>query len=313
MFAKVLCDSTSWVGKRLVTFHLKYPRYIHSELLTHRVFSKNSASSRAVPIEKFIQRVQDQPVKPIWTKNQKGMQGPVIEDGSFQDSIWLEARNASIQHAHTLNVSGVHKQNVNRLLEPWLYIEVVLTGTDFENFFELRDHEDAQPEIKALAQLMKLAMLNSTPRHLEPGEWHIPFSESIDKLKLYNILDPNDMLESSLAMSRVYTEGLLKVSVARCARVSYFNFDGKQDYSKDLELYDQLVSERPLHASPAEHQARAPYEAELQFHMGSSWTRVSNKANPGHPTEYKHEVGKYVSNLNGWIQLRKLIESGEFV
>jgi thymidylate synthase ThyX len=288
--AEIIKHSTSWLGKEIITFVLEYPRYVHSELLTHRVFSKNSASSRAIPIEKFIKVADERPVKPIWTLNKKGMQGDKA-DSSTQtaaDAIWLEARDSAMDYAAQLSFIGAHKQNVNRILEPWFYHKIVLTGTDFDNWYTLRNHKDAQPEIQLLAQKMLEATEASTPELLDKGQWHIPFS--------------NNLGPTGLRVDTV--EKILKVSVARCARVSYNNFDGTSDVQKDIDLYEKLVVSEPLHASPAEHQARVPYPNELHD-MEIRWYYTSLG-------KWIQEKGKYLSNLNCWIQLRKVIESGEF-
>lgn len=298
--AKVIADSTSYLHKRLTTFVLEYPRYIHSELMTHRVFSKNSASSRAIPFEKFVKLVQDRPVRPLWTQNQAGMQGPIITDPgtiSGLDRIWFDARFDAIKHAEQLHRDGVHKQNINRLLEPWMNIKIVLTGTEFTNWFELRDHKDAHPEIAELARMMRFAMEGSTPTFLQPGEWHIPFSDTT--------VDDNEDVHVLYGKN-----WKLRCSVARCARVSYNNVDGTNSSpEKDLELFEKLVVSKPLHASPAEHQARVPFPYELaelasRWHYGSSCLEEQE--------EWTEKRGKYVSNLSGYIQLRKLIECGEF-
>jgi thymidylate synthase ThyX len=330
-FAKVLLDSTSWTGKRITTFHLKYPRYVHSELMTHRVFSKNSGSSRAIPIEKMIQKVKDGPVQPLWTENQKGMQGPVITNEkiiSGAEGIWTRARNKCIIAAEELNDIGIHKQNVNRLLEPWMFIEIVLTGTEFDNWFELRNHKDAQPEIRVLAELMKYAMDASTPEFLNEGEWHLPFIDdlSTEVLELFHAQDyhrrrkqydeTEGMRVNHFPAFRSMSEGdrmeyILKASVARCARVSYFNFDGGKSLEADIALFDKLITSRPLHASPAEHQARVPTEDEIHEHMGVQYV-TGKSSSDGWKLHMQQKVGKYFSNLNGWIQLRKLIECGEF-
>lgn len=289
--AKVLVDSTSYTGKRLTTFVLEYPRYIHSELMTHRVFSKNSASSRAIPFEKFVKMIQDRPVRPLWTQNQAGMQGPIIKDqGTIQglDRIWLDARFDIIKHAEQLNRDGVHKQNVNRLLEPWMHIKIILTGTDFDNWFALRDHHKAHPEIAELARMMRFAYDASAPLLLQPGEWHIPFG---------------DKMEEGISV-----EDKLRVSAARCARVSYNNFDGTSEKDKDIELFNKLFTEVPQHCSPAEHVCRVPYPNELKD-MGVNWSY----GNTGEQEGWTEKRGKYHSNLSGWVQLRKLIEAGEFI
>jgi hypothetical protein len=280
------------------------------------VFSKNSASSRAIPIEKFIKVVQDNPVLPIWTENQKGMQGPPITDEAQLDvlnSIWMEGRDSAVDYAQQLEGALAHKQNINRILEPWFHIKIVLTGTEFDNWFLLRDHPDAQPEIQELARVMKREYEISVPNLLAPGQWHVPFGDNIDEMELRSSVG---LIMSMNTSERRYGVEHLKISVARCARVSYNNFDGTSDPIKDIELYEKLVVAEPLHASPAEHQARVPTMEEVRGrHLDSSWfSSITSYPLEDRPDEWDaiHRHGKYMSNLYGWIQLRKLIECGEF-
>lgn len=296
--AKVIADSTSWLNIRLTTFVLEYPRYVHSELLTHRVFSKNSSSSRAIPYTKMVANILADSVVPKWTWNEKGMQGKLVEEGSIVERLatnkWLETLDLVITKANEINEIGIHKQNVNRLLEPWMHIRVILTGTDFDNWFKLRDHKDAQPEIQELARAMKVAMEASTPKYLKTGEWHLPFGDNIEFDEVVSF-DHNQNYENNI--------NRLKISVARCARISYNNWDGSNStIQKDIELFDKLIVQEPLHASPAEHQAKVPREIELGF-----FTSRFEKFD-----KWAYRKAKYVSNLTGWIQLRKLIENGEF-
>lgn len=283
--ATILKDSTNWLGSRLTTLVLTYPRYIHSEFMTHRVLSKNSASSRAIPTKKVIEDIKKNRVYPIWTENQKGMQGKIIVDTERilkANDIWSFAMEDCIRHVEGLNRENIHKQNANRPLEAFQEMKVICTGTEWDNFFELRNHEDAQPEIHELAQKIMFAMGVSEPEYLEPRQWHIPFG---DKITLFK------------------EEDVLKVSVARCARISYNTFEGKLDYEKDLELYNNLVNRNPKHLSPTEHQARVPTMPELAYF---NCTYAEELLRPGN---YRYIKGKYVSNLNGWIQYRKLIEN----
>jgi hypothetical protein len=213
--ARIIKHSRSWLGKDIITWVLSYPRYIHAELMTHRVFSKNSASSRAIPIEKFIKLVHDNPVKPIWTENQAGMQGPVISNQSDLmriNDVWLHTRDLVLTSVNRLTDLKVHKQNVNRLLEPWMHIKIVLTGTEFDNWYNLRNHPDAQGEIRALASMMFDEQARSKPQMLSYGEWHIPFEDDFNETHA-ELVNPG--------ISLIDTK--LKVSVARCARVSYNN------------------------------------------------------------------------------------------
>lgn len=302
--AKVLAHSISWLGIPIISWELEYPRYIHSELLTHRLFSRNSASSRAIPALKFIEMVKRDPVIPLWTKDQKGMQGPIItdkEDIEWNDKVWLTALSRAVDGAEDLIRNEVHKQNVNRLLEPWMYIRVMVTTTETDNWFELRDHKDAHPEIAELARLMRVSLERSIPEYLNEGEWHMPFGDKIDTSK-FTVDVFGEEIEDEEIWKKCQS---LKVSVARCARVSYNNFEGGDDPQKDVNLYERLVGAQPLHASPAEHQAKVPTKEELK-EFAIRWVETPDKL------KMIEERGKYFSNLVGWIQLRKLIECGEF-
>lgn len=321
---EIIKDSTNWTGKRLTTFVLKYPRYIHAELMTHRVFSKNSASSRAIPIERMIENIKEDKVNPIWTLNQKGMQGLEVEDTqklSFASINWNAAWSDAVNWAKSLSGLGIHKQNVNRLLEPWMHIKIILTGTDFDNWFELRDHKDAQPEIQNLARKMKVAMEKSQPQLLQPGEWHIPFDNKYDIVQLTD--EALKRTVSGFGADREWEDAILdlrlKVSVANCARISYNNVDGsKSTIEGDLDIYKKLVESEPLHASPSEHQAQVPYPSDYVSgemsikHIlkikdsGETGTKPLDEIS--NSIELVTERGRYYSNLQGWIQLRKIIE-----
>ena len=238
--AKVICDSVNvMTGDRLTTMIIKYHRFIHSEILAHRSLSRNSSSSRAIPINKLIQNVIDDDVYPLhWGKNQKGMQAfKEISASDIEQAkrLWEVARNNAINSARQLVDLGVHKQVVNRILEPFSTITVIVSSTEWSNFFKQRCHPDAQPEIRILANEMYNAYNNSNPRELAVGAWHIPLID-----------DCNDLIGISQA---------LKISAGRCARVSYLNHEGKRNIEDDVALHDKLLSSNPKHLSPFEHQA----------------------------------------------------------
>lgn len=284
---KIIADSISEEKIRLTTFQLRYPRFIHSEFMTHRQFSRNASSSRAVPVKKLIQDILDDTAIPIhWGKNQKGMQadeecneeiwfnqwwekqGP----GPYtREKAWIDARDNAIRHARAFDEAGYHKQIVNRLLEPFSHINVLVTSTKWANFFNLRDHKDAMPEIRQLARVMKDALKISKPKLLEPGEWHLPYWEDYEG---------------------GYNETALKVSVARCARVSYLTQEGKKStVEEDLKLYSMLIETDPLHASPAEHQA-TPDKIHFIKGIGKDWSATN-----------------LWGNFHGWIQYRKTLRN----
>lgn len=231
-------------GPELFTLALKYPRFIHSEFMTHRVFSRNAASSRAIPVSKMIEQVRNEPAMPVyWGSNKPGMQaGDELTDMDLATAknLWIDAAENAAATAEKMQELGLHKQVVNRVLEPFQIMQTVVTATEWENFFQLRISEFAQPEIKALAVAMKEAMTNSTPFQMPYGEYHVPYvtAEERDEYK-----------------SRKYWRTLCMVASARCARVSYLNHDGSNpDIAKDLDLATKLKD--AYHASPFEHVAR---------------------------------------------------------
>jgi len=239
--AKLILDSISKNGIRITTFELKYPRFILSEFNTHRAFSRNSASSRAIPVKKMIKDVINDPVIPVfWGKNQPGMQAKEELLGikkKLAIAIWRFSRYPACLFAYTLTKIGLHKQIANRIIEPWMWTKTIVTATEWDNFFELRAHEDAQPEIYELACKMYSEYLKSEPSVVNFGEWHLPYITESDFIKYTN-------------------EELIKISAARCARVSYLTHDGKTPSAeKDFQLYKDLVESIPIHASPTEHQA----------------------------------------------------------
>ena len=237
--ATIIKHSMTRQSKEIVTFELCYHRYIHGELMTHRVFSRNAMSSRAVPVMKMLKQVWSDPAMPVhWGANQPGMQAKDQLTGwrlTLAKKLWSGAGKIACGFAWGMVKLGLHKQVANRLLEPWQWMRTIVTATDWDNFYDLRDHEDAQPEFKALAQAMRAAVGRDTPQKLAAGEWHLPYVDSTSSGR--------DFVNC-------------KLSAARCARVSYLTHDGQTpSRSKDLELFERLAGGKPFHASPLEHQA----------------------------------------------------------
>ncbi len=235
--ARVLTDSVSTRGIRLTTLEVRFPRFILSEFNTHRVLSRNSASSRAVPTNRMIERVLAHPAMPVeWGVNKPGMSASErlsIAEAEEAKHEWLRARDSAVEHVRTMQKFNVHKQVVNRLLEPFMWHTVIVTATEWTNFFNLRCAPNAQPEIQVAATLMREAMTASTPRVVQLGEWHLPLVQDDERAL------PIDQLK--------------KISAARCARVSYLTHEGKRDLEKDVELCERLLADR--HLSPFEHVA----------------------------------------------------------
>lgn len=295
--AKLIADSVDReTGIRLPTFQLRYPRFIHSEFMTHRVLSRNASSSRAIPVERLIQDILDDTAMPIrWGRNQPGMQAGEDWDAGIRgegvspfctfdnefdeiskEEAWFHARDKMIQHARAYSNAEYHKQIVNRLLEPFAHINVVVSGTDWMNFFNLRAHKDAQPEFQVLAIRMAEALKESTPERLDPGQFHLPYITDAERL--------SGAPDDQLAMW----------SSARCARVSYLTHDGKPPTDRDDEtLFDQLAGSDPQHASPLEHPAKATGTTEMFYNLRGfqSFRYMWDQSAPGmvEPV-FSHEV-----------------------
>ncbi|MGO9900035.1 MAG: FAD-dependent thymidylate synthase [Solirubrobacteraceae bacterium] len=266
--ARVLADSVSFREHRLATFEITFPRIVLAEFNTHRVFSRNSASSRAIPVVRQLLRVLEEPYVPDeFGSNQPGMQaGPPLEGlrGQLARQEWVRARDSAAAHAlRMITYPGicsedadaatliqamkeladkqpdnswlnVHKQLANRLLEPFMWHTLIVTATQWSNFFNLRAHPDAQPEMRRVAELMRDAWKHSTPRELADSEWHLPLvCEGDEELSI---------------------DQQVKASVGRCARVSYLTHDGRRDPDADIALHDHLLGSG--HLSPFEHVAR---------------------------------------------------------
>lgn len=330
--AKIVGDSINKFGNRLTTFEVIYPRIIHSEFMTHRMLSKNSASSRAIPFNKMLKMVESNPFIPIaFQKDHKGMQGTQYFTGWREKVIklaWISASKAAIFAAKKLNKLGVTKQLSNRLLECFMYHKVLVSGTEFENFFHLRSpvyidtwgksyrsYKDyhigcgytndykkyptmekllinkgqAEIHIMALAEAMWDAYNESIPKELKAGEWHIPFGDNMNLTQLDNSIQPDHGKISGDAL----TDLKIQVATARCARVSYtvVGEEGKADnYNNDVKLHDRLAQSG--HFSPFEHIGKAMSGDEIA--QNALWC-------PEH-IEYG-----WSGNFRGFIQYRKLL------
>ena len=277
--AKVIADSVSPEGKRITTFELEYHRYILAELNTHAMTARNTASSRAIPIQRMIDLVMEQPVNPVeWGRNRAGMQATETLDeteSKLAEHVWDDARRAAVRCATDLMNLGVHKQVVNRLLEPFQKAKTVLTATELNNFFTLRLHKDAQPEIRVLAERMKEAMDASTPNQLQYGEWHTPYFDT----GFWSGTIHADSLEDALA-----------ISSSCCAQVSYRKLD--QSIEKAHDIYNKLVTSKPVHASAFAHCA----------------TPIENYSQQGVTHERIDDGTLWSGQFQGWVQYRQLIE-----
>lgn len=282
--ATIIADSVSQYGDRLTTLELHFPRFLLAELNTHRDFSRNSASSRARSVKKTIQEVRDDPFVPVhWPSERVGMSGGAEITGLDRvgaERLWRAAAWVACDDAEALAADGVHKSLVNRLLEPFMWHTAVVTATNWDNFFTQRlallddGTPAAEPHFFDLAQAMKTAMELSQPRELRDDEWHLPYL-SFPQL---------DAIANDLTYGSDWLAVMLKVSVARCAGVSYLNQKAHRTIESDLLLYDRLRSADPPHWSPFEHVARP---------------RISRGA-----------VTARWYNITGWCSLRWFLENG---
>lgn len=281
-YAKIIADSVSPAGDRITTMEVEIHRFVLAELNTHRVFSRNSASSRAIPVSKQLQRIKENPALPVsWPAEKKGMQGgDELDDDKIAHlrSIWQDSAQGAAYDARYLHDQGLHKSVTNRLLEPFMWHTVVITATAWDNFFKLRLDKMAQPEIRMAAEAMKAIYDESTPEPIGAGEWHTPYLSDIDKRQL----EPADWL---------------KVSSARCARVSFLAQSGLRELDEDLRLYNQLTENG--HSSPLEHVATPDPDNvdKITVHSRIDASKAIVLALP-----------KY-GNMLGWHQLRFSVEA----
>lgn len=252
-YAKVVADSISPAGHRLTTMEVRFHRFVLAEFNTHRVFSRNSASSRAIPVTKQLERFQESPMWPVeWPSEKPGMSGGTELAGEA-----LTAAKTVLSSIHEFTFTAIsgyldehpqasqrlHKSLLNRPMEWAQRHTVVVSATAWENFFRQRRSPLAQPEIRVAAEMMREAYEASEPMEIGEGSWHLPYTWDDENLVSWAADQPEPW------------DALKQVSSARCARVSYLTQDGRRDSAEDLKLYSRLVSAEPMHASPLEHVA----------------------------------------------------------
>lgn len=301
--ARVLADSVSPDGVRLTTMEVTFPRIVLAEFNTHRMFSRNSASSRAIPIATMLRKVQDDPFIPIWWgKNQKGMEAEVELDPMAKvkaEAEWLKARDNAVRTVQRMQLDDIdlHKQIANRLLEPWLWHTVICTATEWDNFRGLRCHKAAQPEMRRGAEYMMAALDSSKPKPLDYEQWHLPLMQKDEIVLPENSPEWNEPVGFECHMM---SPGFaVKVSSGRCARVSYLTHDGKRDPNADVELHDRLLANG--HMSPFEHCARPMTKYDIET-IVSKFSGVT-----GFDKLDLDPRQHFLGNFRGWVQYRKLL------
>jgi len=307
--AKIVLDSVSEVSSsRMVTYEIECHRYIWAEMLTHKMLSRNAASSRAIPVAKMFEQCKASPTH--WGKNQAGMQaGGELIGESFEEAqaAWEFAQFDAVRYAKRLLEAGLHKQHANRLTEPFQMMKAVISATEWDNFFWLRKHSAAQPEIEELARCMYEARQQSVPQKLKAGEWHLPYIETLKSVDCTETV--YYLSESHIGTSgHVQLEDAIKVSAARCAAVSFRNND--YGLEKCREVWERLVGDERKHSSACEHQAKVMQTTE--FWQGFPAVSINL---PEHPKTWEDGVSHvdrngslWSGNLKGFVQLRKLID-----
>lgn len=326
--ATIVADSINEQGDRLTSFLITFPRILLSEINTHRMLSKNTSSSRAIPFAKMVETVKNDPFIPIaWQREHSGMQGTEYHTDKLNIEAkvgeWLIARNHAVNQAKQLTNMEVTKQLCNRLLEPFMWTTMLITGSreGWENFFNLRcpsyqysaakfrskkdlakttvhteDFTDldflkmnkgqAEIHIMELAECIWDAYNESTPKVLKAGEWHIPFEDTIADIRYWGTGVPQ-------------TKEMVKVSVAMAARTSYTVVGEEKalDYEAMLGLHDRLLAQDPPHSSPLEHCAQAMTQEEYWSSFGT--TAQNTKGNG------------WCNNLKGFIPYRYMVDNGK--
>lgn len=293
--ARIIADSKSeYDGTRLTTFEVTFNRYVLAEANTHCMLSKNSNSSRAIPVQANLDSINSNPaIPPSFGKNQSGM----VADNDVDEEtakkaleIWLQAKDDAVKHATALMNLGIHKQITNRIVEPFAWQKVLITGTEWDNFFWLRCHKDADPAIMNPAKLMLDAYNMSIPEKLYVGEWHTPFVNHIrgdDGVLQY--IDAN-YYELTL-------EEALKVSASCCAQISYRKSDDSLEKANkvfDMLNLDDESGDTRKHASPVCHSG-TPI---IYPTIGSNWNNILG-------ITHQDKVGKlWSANFKSFVQYR---------
>ena len=325
---KVILDSISEAGQRITTFEIEVPRIVWSEIMTHRMFSRNAASSRAIPFKKMLDQLNGKPVR--FGQANSGMQDRNEDykasiDGRYEEyetgiglhsspavltpeQAWEGARQDAIFWSNAFHQAGYHKQVVNRITEPYQIIKGVITATEFANFSWLRNDTAADPTLQELARCMLEGFNASKPKVLMEDNWHLPFVET----RYIGLVSELQYIVEGVPVS---IEDAIKVSSARCAAVSFRNEDYGME--KCLEVYARLVSDERKHSSAMEHQAKPINRTEYnylsrEYPLLDCYQPQINHVDSFHTWEpgisHVDRQGNFWSgNFKGWIQHRKLI------
>jgi len=343
--AEIVAHSVSPQGEELISVLATFPRIILAEVNTHRMLSKNTSSSRAIPFLKMVETIENNPFIPIaWQKDHKGMQGTEyftdVKDVILRQSQWLNARTKAVVSAKALNESQVTKQLTNRLLEPFMWTTMLITGSKsgWDNFFRLRcpsyeysaaifksrkdltkttvhaenftnldwlkmNKGQAEIHIMDLAEKIWDARNESTPKQLKAGEWHIPFEDKITRFSTLPLNETTSLseLETNILHNKIF------ISVAMGARTSYTTVGEEKEINPEtlMGLHDRLLTWDPPHSSPFEHCARAMDNDEFTSFIRGDIYALNEKT----PQEVYSPVLGWCYNLKGFIPYRYLVDN----
>lgn len=292
--AEIIADSYNPDFKsRITTMIIEYPRIILAEINTHRTFSRSSSSSRAIPVKKMLEHIENSPAMPLrFGENQRGMQdkGTDSSNAEAAKELWIASAKSAASFASVMDSMGIHKQVCNRIVEPYQTMRTCITATCWNNFFNLRFHQDADPTLYALAQVMKEAMLESTPDVLSHWQWHMPFVDG-------HFDEDGEQFFTDEEGNIISEEEALKISASCSAQTSFRLSDTSLE--KAESIYKKLIESKPAHASPLEHQAKAiPFNGIEDARDYFNFEGVTHIDRNGIP---------WSGNYFGWIQHRQLI------
>lgn len=297
---KVVQDSITKGGNRMLSYEVETYRYIWAEVLTHKMLNKNAQSSRAVPVKSVLSINESDPVEPIvWGKNQAGMSSSQELEGVALESakaLWKEAATNAFIYSKRLADVGLAKMWSNRITEPFSRIKVVMSGTEWDNFEWLRDDPSAaQPEIVDLTRKIKLAKAWSKPLILKAGWLHAPY--------ITRVISSDGNQITYLSEGQVVSkEDAIKISASCNAQASYRKLDTSMEKAKDI--YEKLFNGPKPHLSPTEHVAIAMEKEKVSI-LGAMFP---NKWEEG-VSHMDRDYNLWSGNLKGFIQYRKLIEN----
>ena len=303
--AQVIADSVSAIsGDRITTMRWVYPRIVHGEIMTHRLFSRNASSSRAIPVKRVLKMVEESPASVLhWGANEKGMQASgEVDDVEGMKALWLLGAKHASRVAKQMMEKGAHKQVANRILEPYQYMTTVVTSTDFENFMNLRHHKDADPTFAELARVVRVAIDASNPKKLREGEWHMPF---VDSRFAPVIRDTRAQFFYDEEGTLITLQEALKISSSCVAQTSFRRENKSLDKAENI--YATLIESEPVHASPVEPQAtpmgRKEWNARLKARKDLMEEGIPEPETLG---------TLMCANFKGWRQHRKMIPNESF-